>query len=145
MVLVIGSDHAGFELKTKLKTSLAVDLNVVDVGVVSSDPMDYPDIADLVASKMRRNPEARGLLICGSGQGMCMRANRYEFLRAALCFDAEQVRLAREHNDANVLCLPGRWIDLARAHKMMNMFLKTSFAGGRHLRRVQKLSQKPEG
>lgn len=136
----IGSDHAGYPLKQELlKLSQARDW--MDVGVHSSQPADYPDIADLIAKNMSVAPvESRAILICGSGQGMCMRANRYSFLRAALCLSPEQAILTREHNDANVLCLPGRLLTPILAAHIVNAFLTTAFAGGRHLGRVQKLS-----
>jgi ribose 5-phosphate isomerase B len=136
--IVFGADHAGFALKQALIDSFKDSL---DVGVFSEERVDYPDIADLAIAKMHETPGSVVILVCGSGQGMCMRANRYPDVRAALCFTAEQAQLAREHNDANVLCLAGRMQNPSEALAVVRVFLETPFSGGRHLPRVQKLGK----
>ena len=140
--LLVASDHAGFEMKEKLKASLD-ELGVAyrDLGVMSADPVDYPDQARKVAEAVSRGEAERGLLVCGSGQGMAMAANRYRGVRAALAADEETARLSREHNDANVLALGGRLIDAERARRILEVWLKTPFAGGRHAARVAKIDQ----
>jgi ribose 5-phosphate isomerase B len=108
---------------------------------MNEDRVDYPDYADLVAKKIQDSPKDIGILICGSGQGMCMRANRYSQVRAALVYNEEIARLSRQHNDANVLCLGGRVLQHDLALSLVKIFLETEFEGGRHLNRVQKLGR----
>jgi ribose 5-phosphate isomerase B len=143
--LLVASDHAGFELKEKLRKALdRLGVAYQDLGTYSTASVDYPDYARKVAEAVSRGEAERGLLVCGSGQGMAMTANRYRGVRAALPFDEETARLSREHNDANVLALGGRTLDHAKAERMLAVWLKTPFAGGRHERRVQKI-EPPEG
>jgi ribose 5-phosphate isomerase B len=138
--LVIASDHAGFELKEALKRALdAMGVAYRDLGVSSPESSDYPDQAHVLASEVSRGAAERGLLVCGSGQGMAMAANRHRGVRAALAADEETARLSREHNDANVLTLGGRTTDPARAERILKVWLETPFAGGRHARRVAKI------
>jgi ribose 5-phosphate isomerase B len=139
-MLLVASDHAGFELKEKLKARLD-RLGVVysDLGTHSTEPVDYPDFARRVAEAVSRGQADRGLLICGSGQGMAMTANRYRGVRAALPFDEETARLSRQHNDANVLALGGRVLDHDLAGRILEVWLTTPFAGGRHQARVNKI------
>jgi RpiB/LacA/LacB family sugar-phosphate isomerase len=138
--LLIASDHAGFELKEKLKRALdGMGLAYRDLGTSSTDPVDYPDQAHALAEAVSRGEAERGLLVCGSGQGMAMAANRHRGVRAALASDEETARLSREHNDANVLTLGGRTTDLAKAERILKVWLETPFAGGRHARRVAKI------
>lgn len=137
---MIASDHAGFELKEKLKRALdGMGVAYRDLGVASADPVDYPDKAHALAEEVSRGAAERGLLVCGSGQGMAMAANRHRGVRAALAADEETARLSREHNDANVLALGGRLIDPAKAEKILKVWLETPFAGGRHMVRVAKI------
>ena len=158
MRIYIASDHAGLELKSRLITELLdhhwlpdVKREVHDLGPLSSDSVDYPDYADLVARKVhgfsliqdelaKSLPAELGILICGSGQGMAMRANKYAHIRAALCWSPQVAQLAREHNDANILCLGSRLLTPEQSLTILEAFLKTPFAGGRHARRVAKLS-----
>lgn len=143
--LLVASDHAGFELKEKLRKALdRLGVAYQDLGTYSTDSVDYPDYARRVAEAVSRGEAERGLLVCGSGQGMAMTANRYRGVRAALPFDEETARLSREHNDANVLALGGRTLDHAKAERMLAVWLSTPFAGGRHERRVEKI-EPPEG
>ena len=136
--LLIAADHAGFELKEKLK-AMRPDLVWEDLGPNSADRVDYPDFAQKLASRIRK-PDDRGVLICGSGQGMMIAANRFPRVRAALAWEPEIARLARAHNDANVLCLPGRFTDAKQAAAMLDLFLKTDFEAGRHADRLKKLT-----
>lgn len=138
--LWIAADHAGFELKEQLK-KLRPDLPWDDLGTTSTERVDYPDYAYKVASQIV-SPSDRGVLICGSGQGMMIGANRFKQVRAALAWKPEIAKLAREHNDANVLCLPARFVSAAEAAEMLDLFLKTPFEGGRHAARVDKLNAK---
>ena len=138
--LLVASDHAGFELKEKLKKALdGMGVAYRDLGPATADPVDYPDSAHRVAEEISRGEAERGLLVCGSGQGMAMAANRHRGVRAALAADEETARLSREHNDANVLALGGRLVDHARAERILKVWLETPFAGGRHAGRVAKI------
>jgi len=138
--LLIASDHAGFELKEKLKRALdGMGVAYRDLGVASADPADYPDQAHALAEGVSRGEAERGLLVCGSGQGMAMAANRHRGVRAALAADEETARLSREHNDSNVLALGGRLVDHDTAERILKVWLETPFAGGRHAARVAKI------
>ncbi len=141
--LIIGSDHAGFELKEHLKKALdRRGIAYQDVGTHSAEPVDYPDFAHEVARAVGSGEAERGLLVCGSGQGMAMVANKYEGVRAALPHDEASARLSREHNDANVLALGGRVVSPEAAERILDAWLQTPFAGGRHQRRVDKIDRK---
>jgi ribose 5-phosphate isomerase B len=140
--LLIASDHAGFELKERLKKALSrLQVPFEDLGTTSTDSVDYPDYARKVAEAVSQGKAERGLLVCGSGQGMAMTANRYPRVRAAVAVDEEMARLSREHNDANVLALGGRLIDHDRAESILKTWLETPFAGGRHEGRVKKIER----
>ena len=141
MTIAIGSDHAGFAYKDKIKSSLnRLGYEVIDKGTYGESSVDYPDFAHPVASAVE-NGEARfGVLICGSGNGVAITANKHAAIRAALCWKDEIARLARAHNDANVLCLPARFVSLDLAKKMVKTFLNEPFEGGRHQNRVNKIS-----
>jgi ribose 5-phosphate isomerase B len=138
--LLIASDHGGWELKEKIKAHFT-KVQWVDLGPKESkQTVDYPDFADLLCTQIQGDFERpQGILICGSGQGMAIRANKYPQIRAALVWDEESTRLSREHNAANVLCLGGRLIPTARALECVKIFLETPFAGGRHANRIEKL------
>lgn len=140
--ILVASDHAGFALKKYILEQRPL-LGLRDLGPLNSSPVDYPDYADILAKELLKAPETTfGILICGSGQGMCMRANRYSEIRAALIYDKVTARLARAHNDANVLCLGGRLIPFGLALEIVDTFFETQFEGGRHQNRVQKLSNR---
>lgn len=140
MNIAIGSDHAGFERKQEiLEHLLSLGHEVQDLGTYSKDSMDYPDIAVEVALKVAQNQVERGVLICGSGIGVSIVANKTEGVRAANCVNEEMARLARQHNDANVLTLGERLVDKTTAINMVDIFLTTSFEGGRHEQRVSKI------
>jgi ribose 5-phosphate isomerase B len=140
----IGADHAGFELKERIKRELnALGFEPIDVGTDSPESTDYPDYAHQVAARISRGDAARGVLLCGTGLGMAFAANRHHGVRAAVAWTAEIARLAREHNDANVLVLPSRFVSEAEGIEILRTWLTTPFAGGRHARRVAKIE--PEG
>jgi ribose 5-phosphate isomerase B len=141
--LFIASDHAGFELKQKIISALK-NLKFEDLGPHAADAVDYPDYAHRLALRMEaalvgEKTPPRGILICGSGQGMAMAANKHPHVRAALCWSEESARLARLHNDANVLCLSSRLVDETTNLKIIKVFFETAFEGGRHAARVNKI------
>lgn len=141
MKVVIGSDHGGFDLKAQLLVLLKEQgCTVTDVGCYSADSVDYPDIAATVIAKVLDGSCERGILICGTGIGVSMAANRERGIRAALCHDEFTARMSREHNDANVLCLGGRTIGPGLAEEVVKTWLATQFSGGRHQRRIAKFS-----
>jgi ribose 5-phosphate isomerase B len=148
--IFIASDHAGFDLKQKFMTDNP-QLPWEDLGTYDTQSVDYPDYAEKLCEKLIAaagslpvtddafNAGVCGVLICGSGQGMAMRANKYPQIRAALCWNEDVARLSRSHNNANVLCLGSRAVDAAMAQKTLTAYLETSFEGGRHSQRVAKL------
>lgn len=139
--LAIGGDHAGFEYKEMLKKVLAdTGWIIEDKGTYSTDSTDYPDYAHPLATMVEEGNAAVGILICGSGNGVCMTANKHKGIRAALCWNEELAGLARQHNNANVLCIPSRFVSEETARKMVEVFLYTAFEGGRHENRVNKIS-----
>lgn len=141
MNIIIGSDHAGFDLKEEIKRFLSEkgDYIIKDMGAFSHEPVDYPIIAHKVAKNIAERKFNRGILLCGSGIGMSMVANRYRNVRAALCHNLYTVRLSRRHNDANILVLGGRVIGIGLALDMVDLFLSTDFEGGRHQRRLEEI------
>jgi len=135
-----GSDHGGLSLKKHLLKRLQEwGHEVVDVGTYSFESCDYPDYAHAVAEKVLAEPEAKGLLVCGTGIGISVAANRHPGIRAALCHCSVEAKLAREHNNANILALGGRIIGDILAEEILQMFLNSEFTGGRHSRRVEKI------
>ena len=143
--LIVGSDHAGLELKREL-LGVAAELGyeVVDVGTHTNDSTDYPDYAHQVASAVARG-EGLGLLVCGTGLGMSMAANRHAGVRAAVCGDVFSASMARQHNDANLLCIGSRVVGAGLAAEILKAFLNATFEGGRHQRRVNKIEPSNEG
>jgi ribose 5-phosphate isomerase B len=145
MKLAVGSDHAGFELRNALvawlRTPEGGKHQVLDVGCGSADSCDYPDFAAAVARAVSAKRVSRGILICGTGIGMAMAANKVAGIRAAVVWRPDVAALAAEHNNANVLCLPARFVSNAAAQDMVKAFLTTPFGGGRHMRRVKKINQ----
>ena len=135
----IASDHAGYEYKNEVIKSIPTEYEVINLGPNSTDSVDYPDFATEVCKKLKSETSAFGILICGSGQGMALRANKYPFIRAALVYNDDIAKLAREHNDANVLCIGSRFCSIADAKRWILLFLNTPFAGGRHQSRVAKI------
>ena len=138
--ITIACDHAGYDLKIELKKQIIdMGFEVLDCGTNSKDSVDYPDFAKLAVNNILENKSEVAVLICGSGIGMSMTANRYKGIRAALCRSIEDAKLARAHNNANILTLPGRQIDVDEAKNCFKIFINTSFDGGRHKKRVEKI------
>lgn len=138
--IYLGADHAGYEMKEAIREYLvAKQYQVEDMGTYSSDSVDYPDYAHKVASKVETEKGSIGFLFCGSANGVCITANKHKGVRAALAWNNEITELARQHNDANILCLPSRYISIDSAESMVKRFLNTPFEGGRHQKRVEKI------
>ena len=138
--IVLASDHAGFELKEEIKKFLIKKRNKVwDLGTKNTNSVDYPDFAHLLSKRMKTNNNKFGILICGSGIGMDMTANKHKNVRAALCYNIKSTKLSRQHNNANVMTIGARLTKKSIALKCVNTFIKTDFEGGRHLRRVKKI------
>lgn len=141
MKIAIGSDHAGFELKEKIKQLLTgKNIEVEDFGPFSTDSVDYPDFAHPTAEAVETNKADLGILLCGSGNGIAMTANKHQGIRAAICWTTELAELARQHNNANVLVLPARFVTEEDGLKIVEAYLNTEFEGGRHERRVNKIA-----
>lgn len=141
MKLAIGADHAGFSLKEKLKKHLQEQGHEVkDFGPSSEASVDYPDFAHPVANAVEKKEVELGLLMCGSGNGINMTANKHAGIRAALCWNSEIAKLSRQHNNANILTLPARFMEEAEAKKCADVFLATTFEGGRHQGRIDKIA-----
>lgn len=141
-IIPIASDHAGFELKELVIAHLRdKGFEVRDFGTNSPDSVDYPDYAHPVGSAINKGEYQRGIVICGSGNGVQMTVNKYLHVRCALCWTPELAQLGRAHNDANILSMPARFISTETAMQIVDMFLNTPFEGGRHARRVEKISQ----
>ena len=140
-MIPIGADHAGFELKKAVINHLeSKGYEMKDFGCYSEDSIDYPDFGHPVASLVEETEGMLGIIICGSGNGINMTANKHQGVRSALCWNNEIVQLAREHNDANILSIPARYTSIPQAVAMVEIFLNTEFEGGRHSNRVDKIS-----
>lgn len=138
--IAIGSDHAGFELKSVLINHLeSIGYEVEDFGTLSSDSVDYPDYAHAVSNSIESGKHTQGVLICGSANGISMAANKHQGIRCAICWTPEIASLAKLHNDANIIAFPARFINDETAIESLNVFLETSFEGGRHSKRVDKI------
>ncbi len=138
--LVLASDHAGYDLKENIKTYLeSNNFNIKDLGPFNEDSVDYPDYGNMLGKFIIENKNSIGIAICGSGIGISIALNRMLGIRAALCSNEEIAKLSRNHNDANVLVLAGRFMNLKKSSSIIDIFLKESFEGGRHERRVNKL------
>lgn len=144
MKIALASDHAGFELKEAIKEYLT-EHELIDVGTNSTESMDYPDTGFKAAEAVAKGECERGILICGSGLGMSIVANKVKGIRAALCNSVELARLSRQHNDANILVLQGRFISYNLAKKIIKAWFSTEFDGGRHQRRIDKISKHEKG
>lgn len=139
--IAIGSDHAGFDYKEQLISFLdGKGLPYKDFGAHSKDSVDYPDFAHPVASAVENGEAAFGILLCGSANGVAITANKHQHIRAAICWGEELAKLSREHNDANVICIPARFVREGIAERMVMVFMSTEFEGGRHLNRVNKIA-----
>jgi ribose 5-phosphate isomerase B len=140
IIIPIACDHGGFEMKEYIKDELVkTGYKVKDFGTFSKESVDYPDFIHPLAKEIENGTYKLGIIICGSGNGAQMVANKYPNVRAALCWTEEISRLARQHNDANILSLPGRFIDKDLAVKLVEIFLNTDFEGGRHQNRIEKI------
>ena len=138
--IFIASDHAGFKLKNHIYKSLKKNIRIIDLGTNDkSVSVNYPEFAHKLCKQVSKNKSNVGILVCGSGVGMSMAANRHKKIRAALCYSLKNAKLSRLHNDANVITLGERLINKKIAMKCINVFLKTKFEGGRHLKRVKKI------
>lgn len=141
-IIPIASDHAGVEMKERLKRELStLGFQPLDMGTNGTESVDYPDFAHPLAAKVEKGEVQRGVLLCGTGLGMAYAANRHHGVRAAVAWNPEVAKLAREHNDANVLVLPARCISEAEGVEILKQWLETPFAGGRHSRRVAKIEE----
>ena len=138
--LIIASDHAGYDLKKLILELMGRGL-FKDLGTNSSESVDYPDFAKAVVHEIINDPSKKGILICGSGIGMSISANRYKGIRASLCYTPDMAELSRKHNDANILVLPGRFMDVNIAKLCIDNFLNTKFEGERHKNRIEKIDQ----
>lgn len=137
----IGSDHAGFDLKAEIVSFLeSAGFKVKDFGCYNTESMDYPDVAHPVAEAVLADANSLGILICGSGNGVCLTANKHQGIRAALCWLPELGALARQHNNANILCMPARFISTETAKEIVTAYLSAEFEGGRHQNRVNKIN-----
>lgn len=135
--VIIAADHAGFELKEYLKTSFAHQIQFTDIGTDNKNSIDYPDIVHPLCEKL--SDFDFGILICGSGNGVCMTANKHKGIRAALAWNIQVAALAKQHNNANILCLPARFISFEEAKNIVEAYMHASFEGGRHENRVLKI------
>ncbi len=137
--IFIASDHAGFRLKSTIISKLTKIQKIIDLGPFSNNSVDYPDFAKKLSKKVSLNKGSFGILICGSGMGMAIAANKTKNIRAALCYSKKNTKLSRLHNNANIITLGERLIDKNKAFSLVKIFLSTKFEGGRHLRRVKKM------
>lgn len=138
--IAIGGDHAGFEYKQKLISQLSgLGYNITDFGPNSDASVDYPDYIHPMASSVETGDNTLGIAICGSGNGVAMTANKHKAIRAALCWNKDLAALARQHNDANIICIPSRFVSFETALEMVTTFLTVEFEGGRHQKRVDKI------
>ena len=137
--IFISSDHAGYNLKIKIISSFSKTQKIIDLGPNSKNSVDYPDYAKKLSKKVGSTNGSFGILVCGSGMGMSMTANKNKYIRAALCYSKKNTRLSRLHNNANIITLGSRLIDKNKAFNLIKIFLSTRFEGGRHLRRIKKM------
>lgn len=138
--IAIACDHAGFEYKELIKTHLEGKFDLEDFGTISKDSVDYPDFVHPSATSVENGENELGILICGSGQGVAMTANKHQEIRCALCWETELAELARQHNNANMVAIPARFVSEELALKIVDAFLNTPFEGGRHQNRVDKIA-----
>jgi ribose 5-phosphate isomerase B len=138
--ICISSDHAGFKLKESIKDFLInKNISIIDLGPMNEDSVDYPDYAKKVSNRVKSKRSDVGILVCGSGTGMAISANKIKGIRAAVCYNSRSTRLSRQHNDANIIAIGSRLTKKNTALQLVSIFLGTEFEGGRHLRRVKKI------
>lgn len=141
MKILIGNDHAGYSLKLSIIKNLEDKYEFFDKGSYSNESVDYPDYASIIAKEIQSEKGDLGILICGTGNGVCMTANKFKGIRAVICWNEEIAKLAKQHNNANIICIPSRFIKVEEAIKIIESFILEKFEGGRHERRIKKLNE----
>ena len=141
MKILIGNDHAGYSLKLSIIKNLEDKYEFFDKGSYSNESVDYPDYASIIAKEIQSEKGDLGILICGTGNGVCMTANKYKGIRAVICWNEEIAKLAKQHNNANIICIPSRFIKVEEAIKIIESFILEKFEGGRHERRIKKINE----
>ena len=141
MKILIGNDHAGYSLKLSIIKNLEDKYDFFDKGSYSDESVDYPDYASIIAKEIQSEKGDLGILICGTGNGVCMTANKYKGIRAVICWNEEIAKLAKQHNNANIICMPSRFIKVEEAIKIIESFILEKFEGGRHERRIKKINE----
>ena len=141
MKILIGNDHAGYSLKLSIIKNLEDKYEFFDKGSYSDESVDYPDYASTIAKEIQSEKGDLGILICGTGNGVCMTANKFKGIRAVICWNKEIAKLAKQHNNANIICIPSRFIKVEEAIKIIESFILEKFEGGRHERRIKKINE----
>lgn len=141
MKILIGNDHAGYSLKLSIIKNLEDKYEFFDKGSYSDESVDYPDYASIIAKEIQSEKGDLGILICGTGNGVCMTANKFKGIRAVICWNEEIAKLAKQHNNANIICIPSRFIKVEEAVKIIESFILEKFEGGRHERRIKKINE----
>ena len=141
MKILIGNDHAGYSLKLSIIKNLEDKYEFFDKGSYSDESVDYPDYASIIAKEIQSEKGDLGILICGTGNGVCMTANKFKGIRAVICWNEEIAKLAKQHNNANIICIPSRFIKVEEALKIIESFILEKFEGGRHERRIKKINE----
>ena len=141
MKILIGNDHAGYSLKLSIIKNLDDKYEFFDKGSYSNESVDYPDYASIIAKEIQSEKGDLGILICGTGNGVCMTANKFKGIRAVICWNEEIAKLAKQHNNANIICIPSRFIKVEEAIKIIESFILEKFEGGRHERRIKKINE----
>lgn len=141
MKILIGNDHAGYSLKLSIIKNLEDKYEFFDKGSYSDESVDYPDYASIIAKEIQSEKGDLGILICGTGNGVCMTANKFKGIRAVICWNKEIAKLAKQHNNANIICIPSRFIKVEEAIKIIESFILEKFEGGRHERRIKKINE----
>ena len=141
MKILIGNDHAGYSLKLSIIKNLEDKYEFFDKGSYSDESVDYPDYASIIAKEIQSEKGDLGIIICGTGNGVCMTANKFKGIRAVICWNEEIAKLAKQHNNANIICIPSRFIKVEEALKIIESFILEKFEGGRHERRIKKINE----
>jgi|TARA_A100001388_G_C28684301_1_gene457956 ribose 5-phosphate isomerase B len=141
MKILIGNDHAGYSLKLSIIKNLEDKYEFFDKGSYSDESVDYPDYASIIAKEIQSEKGDLGIIICGTGNGVCMTANKFKGIRAVICWNEEIAKLAKQHNNANIICIPSRFIKVEEAMKIIESFILEKFEGGRHERRIKKINE----
>ena len=141
MKILIGNDHAGYSLKLSIIKNLEDKYEFFDKGSYSDESVDYPDYASIIAKEIQSEKGDLGIIICGTGNGVCMTANKFKGIRAVICWNEEIAKLAKQHNNANIICMPSRFIKVEEAIKIIESFILEKFEGGRHERRIKKINE----